>query len=345
MRALFLGLGGVGQRHLRNLRHLVPDAEIAAVRSLGRAFEIGPTLTADHSVDIVAKYAIRCFATIERAVADFRPDFAVVASPTSVHAEQTIALMQAGVPVLLEKPATASSAELDRLLAVQAETKVPVAVAYMLRTNPSVRRLRDLVASGRLGRLYAVDAVANSFMPGWHPYEKPTDFYAGRKDLGGGAILTEVHLCDLLDAMLGRPRRVWCVGGALSPYGLDVEDSVTALMEFEQDGRPLPVTLAVSFVQRPVRFGIQVKGERGTIAWDLLSTKVVVEDAEAGTTEEFAVPAFERNTMFVDEMAAFLAGLKTGRFETSLPVVAGGQRLALAMKESLESGQMIEVAR
>lgn len=343
MRALFLGLGGVGQRHLRNLRQLRPGTELAAVRHVGRAFEIGPTLQADHGVDIVEKYGIRLFPDIEQAAAAFAPDFAVVSSPTSAHAGQAIRLMRAGIPVLLEKPACADDAELDALLAVQAETKVAVAVAYMLRANPSVRRLLELVAARRIGRLYAVEAVANSFMPSWHPYEGYNTFYAGRRDLGGGAILTEVHLCDLLHTMLGLPRRLWCVGGQLSPFALDVEDSVTALMEYQTEGRPLPVTLTVSFVQRPVRFGITLKGEHGTIEWDLLTTSVTVEDATTGTREAFTAPTFERNTMFVDEMRAFLDGLDSGRLETALPLVAGGQRMALAMKRSLEGATPVEV--
>lgn len=345
MRALFLGLGGVGQRHLRNLTQLVPDVEVAAVRHVGRAFEIGSTLAADHSVDIISKYAIRLFADIGQAVREFAPDFAVIASPTSAHAAQALELIGHGVPMLLEKPICADTAELEALLAAQAATGVPVAVAYMLRANPSVRRLLELMAARRLGRLYSIELLANSFMPAWHPYESYNSFYAGRKDLGGGAILTEVHLCDLLNTMLGLPRRVWSVGGQLSPFNLDVEDSVTAMMEYQVDGRPLPVTMTVSFVQRPVRFGITVKGERGTMVWDLLQTSLTVEDAVAGTSEVFAVPAFERNNMFVDEMRAFLDGLKTGQFETSLPAVAGGQRIALAMKQSLESGTMVETVQ
>ena len=52
MKALFLGLGGVGQRHMRNLRAIEPNAEFAAVRHRGRRFEITPELEADETVDI-----------------------------------------------------------------------------------------------------------------------------------------------------------------------------------------------------------------------------------------------------------------------------------------------------
>lgn len=52
VKVLFLGLGSVGQRHLRNLRQLRPGAGIAAVRHDDRWFEITPDLAADRSVDM-----------------------------------------------------------------------------------------------------------------------------------------------------------------------------------------------------------------------------------------------------------------------------------------------------
>ena len=59
MKALFVGLGGIGQRHLRILRDLMPKVEISAVRRRGRRFEITDQLEADYSVDLIEKYQIR----------------------------------------------------------------------------------------------------------------------------------------------------------------------------------------------------------------------------------------------------------------------------------------------
>lgn len=341
MRVLFLGLGGVGQRHLRNLKSLVPRAQIAAVRHAGRSFEIGPDLQADHSVDIVQKYAIACYPDIAAAM-DFRPDFAVVSTPTSTHVPLTLELVRHGVPVLLEKPVTHDGAGLDELLAEAAQRKVTVAVAYMLRFHPLVRRMRELVSSRVLGRFLSVQVTAHSFMPSWHPYETYNGFYAGRKDLGGGAVMTEIHLVDLLQCMFGQPRRVWCIGGKLSGFDLDVEDTAAALLEYHVDGQVLPVSMNISFVQRPPRFGIVFNGERGRMEWSLADNRLTVEDSQGGLREDIAAPAFERNTMFVDEMRDFIACLREGTTpDSALERVVGGQHVALALKRSLDSGQPV----
>ncbi|MEO5373702.1 MAG: Gfo/Idh/MocA family oxidoreductase [Alphaproteobacteria bacterium] len=345
LKVLFQGLGGVGQRHLRNLRLLEPEAEVAAVRHTGRRFEIGPDLAANHGVDIVEKYGIRLYAGITEAVRAFRPDCAVVATPTSRHGADALALVELGVPVLLEKPACASEAELDALLTATERTGVPVMVAYMLNFNPSVTRLRQMVRDGAVGRVYGVRMEGNSFLPSWHPYERYNAFYAGRRDLGGGAVLTEIHLCNLLHGLFGLPRRLWTVGGHLSPWDLDVEDTATTLMEFDGPHGPVAATIDVSLVQRPIRFAVAVRGEKGRLDWSLLDNRVVLENAADGVRESFEAPAFERNTMFVEEMRHFIACVRTGCApDFSLKTVAGGERIALCMKQSLETGQPVTVS-
>ena len=56
MKALFIGLGGVGQRHLRILKKLYPNIQIGAVRKRGNTFEISDDLKIDKNVNIIKKY-------------------------------------------------------------------------------------------------------------------------------------------------------------------------------------------------------------------------------------------------------------------------------------------------
>lgn len=344
MKALFLGLGGIGQRHLRNLRTLHPEARIAAVRYANRTFEITSDLKADHSVDLVAKYEIALYPSIADAIAGFVPDVAIVASPTSVHTSQTVELLRAGLPVLLEKPISADREDLDEIARLVGEGRGPVMVGYMLRFHPGVRRLKELLDAGILGRLYSARIVAHAYMPDWHSYEGVKDFYAGRRDLGGGTILTNIHLIDLMYWMLGLPERLWCLGGSLSPFDFDVEDSTATLFDYRIDGRPVPVSLHLSFVQRPPKNAITFHGERGSLSWDLTGGKVVLAATSPGASDEYDFSAFAWNDMFVAELKHFLdAVAEKTRPESDFESVRGGHLLALAMRDSLESGEPVRV--
>lgn len=334
MKALFIGLGGVGQRHLRNLLRLQPDAALGAVRHTGRSFEIGYDLKPDYSVDIMEKYRIARFASLDEGIA-WRPDFAVVASPSSAHLAQVAALVRGGVPVFLEKPISSQAEGLDELLELTRAAGVPVMVGYMFRFHPGVRRFQELFAARAVGRVRTVHVLLHSYMPAWHSYEKYNDFYAGRKDLGGGAVLSEIHELDLVTAMLGTPGRVWSTGGTLSDLDLDVEDTACALMEFSLDGRLVPATLQMSFVQRPPARTITVYGERGSLSWDAMASRVVLADAENGASEE-DFSGFERNRMFEEELAHFLECVRDKKEPlTSLAAVMPGHRLALAIRDGL----------
>jgi predicted dehydrogenase len=334
LKALFFGLGGVGQRHLRNLRALRPEATIAAVRHTGRRFEIGNDLKADHGSDVTTKYGVQELKTLGEGL-DFRPDVAIVANPTARHVDTCAALLEAGIPVFVEKPAAVDRAGLDRLLGLA--RRKPLMVGYHLRFHPCVKRLRELVEARRVGQVQSIEVAVHSYMPSWHGYEQPTAFYAGRKDLGGGVVLTEIHEIDLLAWMFGQPSRVTAIRGA-GGHGLDVEETVGAVLEQQDDGKAFPVTLMMSFVQQPPARRFAVNGVDGRIVMDLPRLTVVVEGAN-GKSERFPIPDFDRNEIFLDELSHFLTCVERGTEPmTSIANVAAGERAALAIHESLASG-------
>jgi predicted dehydrogenase len=335
VKALFVGLGGVGQRHLRNLRRLRPDAELLAVRTRGRSFEIKDDLTPDHGVDIVKKYAIRVFGRIEDA-AKAMPDFAIVSNPTSLHVETTCGLLKRGIPVLLEKPISDSEEGLDELVELSRKKGVPVMVGYMMRFHPSAERMEGLLKAQAIGPVHSAVLISHSYVPSWHNYEQPKEFYAGSRSLGGGAVLTEIHELDLLHWYFGAPRRLWALGGKMSALGLDVEDTASSLLEFEQGGRCFPVSVNVSFAQTVPLRRFMVFGERGRIQWDILADRIAVEDHARGLNDVFEVPGFQRNDLFVRELEHFLDCLATKQEpKTALPLVLAGHCTALKIRAAV----------
>lgn len=337
MKALFFGLGGAGQRHLRNLKALHPSAQIGAVRHLGRRFEIGQDLKADFGADVAAKYDIKELPDLAAGLA-FRPDIAIVANPSARHVETCAALVEAGIAVLVEKPAAVDRAGLETLLGLSARG-VPLMVGYHLRFHPCVARLRALLEERRVGAIQSVEIAVHSHMPSWHAYESPGSFYAGVKGLGGGVVLTEIHEIDLLCWFFGLPDQVMGFGASPGGLGLDVEETVGAVIAGRDGSSRFPATLMLSFVQRPPSRRFAVNGSEGRIVMDIPRLTVVLEDAGGGAEEVFSVPALDRNSVFVEELAHFLDCVESGAEPlTSAARIAAGERTALALLESLDSG-------
>ena len=103
MKALFVGLGSIGQRHLRNLKKIRPDVELMAIRSKNS----GPVLSDSNQVirDISKQkyYGLSEFDLLEDALT-CKPDIVFITNPTSMHLSVAEEALKSGAFVFIEKP-------------------------------------------------------------------------------------------------------------------------------------------------------------------------------------------------------------------------------------------------
>ena len=336
MKVLFLGLGGIGQRHLRVLKEILPNSIISAVRHSSNAIEITDTLELNPEINIEEKYNITTFPSIEKAVID-KPDFAIIANPTSMHVETARKLVEHKIPVLLEKPISNSDGMVDELAELSIKNKTPVMIAYMMRFHPCVVKLEKYINDCILGNIYNISIDVNSYMPSWHKYESYNSFYAGRNDLGGGVILTEIHEIDLLNFFFGIPEKLYAVGGKRSSLDLDVEDSANILMEYKNGDSKFAVTLNMSFVQQTPLRQFNIFGESGSILWNIAENSIKLNDYINSYEEDHSYDNFQRNDLFRDQMLHFIESIKNKRVPlTDISRVLGSHKIAMSIKKALK---------
>jgi predicted dehydrogenase len=191
-----IGLGGIGQRHVRNLRTLLGDTvELLAWRVRRLSHVVTPTLQSDESRDVEREYRIRVFDTLDEALAQ-HPDVAFICNPSSLHVTPALACVRAGCDVFLEKPVSHNMDGLAELAREVNQRRRIVMVGYQLRFHPCFLRLEEILRNGLVGDLVAVRATVGEYLPGWHPYEDYRRMYASRADLGGGVIVSQIHEFD-----------------------------------------------------------------------------------------------------------------------------------------------------
>jgi predicted dehydrogenase len=345
MKSLIVGLGGIGQRHVRNLRALLGyDVEILAYRVRKLTQVITPTLQADTDRDVEREYQLRVFGDLELALEE-KPEVAFICNPSSLHLQAALACVRRGCDLFIEKPLSNGLDGLPELQALVAQKARIVMVGYQLRFHPCFLRLQEIVKKGLLGNLLAVRAAVGEYLPGWHRYEDYRQGYAARADLGGGVILSQIHEFDYLYSLFGKARRLFSVGGHWSNLELDVEDVASTLMECEFAGRPLPVHLQQDYLQRPPQRQCEVIGDAGKAILDFPALSVTRYDAEGAVADRFTCEQLDRNQLFVGELQHFLDCVKTRR----RPVVGLEEgiwslKLAVAAKESIATGRVIELS-
>lgn len=345
MKALMIGLGGIGQRHTRNLRAILGDSvEFIAYRFRRQTHVITPTLGADSTRNVEDEYSIRVFPSLKAALAE-KPDVAFICNPSNLHVVAALDCLKAGCDVFVEKPLADSMRGTEELLRIAEEQERVVMVGYQMRFHPCLQRLREVVQSGTLGRLLSVRATIGEYLPGWHPYEDYRQMYASRADLGGGVVLSQIHEFDYLYSLFGLPSRIYALGGHWSELEIDAEDTASTLMECSIDGRPLPIHLHQDFLQSPPSRQCEIIGDRARALMDLhaLTVTVFARGQAAPIVESFH--GFERNQLFIDQTRHFLECVRT-RQRPIVDLRDGLQslRMALAAKQSIATQRPIDPA-
>jgi predicted dehydrogenase len=337
-KVLFIGLGGIGQRHLRNvLRVLGKDTELVALRrEMSSSAEINNDLTRSDDVDIVKKYSISVKYDLQSALSAL-PYVTFICTPSSMHIEYAIAAVRAGSHVFIEKPLSDSLEGVEELEELAIANKKVVYVGFQLRFNPVINKLQELIDKNAIGVVTAVRSEVGEYMPGFHKYENYRDSYASRAELGGGVILTQIHELDYLQAIFGSPGYIYALAGSSPALGLDVEDVVEILMSVEFEGRSVPIALHMDFCQRPTRRSCLVYGEAGMIVGDLVRRTVVLTNKD-GERERFSWNDQDRNSQFIDQTSHFFDCLDLST-KPRVPLFEAKKslRIALAAKASLNS--------
>jgi predicted dehydrogenase len=205
--------------------------------------------------------------------------------------------------------------------------------------------VRALLDRRAVGRLMSARVAIGEFLPGAHPYEDYRQSYAGRADLGGGVVLSQSHELDYVCWLFGMPTRVLAVGGHLSDLDIDVEDTADSLLECVVEQRRVAVHVAQDFVRRPPVQTCEIVGECGRIHVDLRAPLLEVFDSSGRLVECQPFKDFSRNDLFMNELRHFLACLDG----TEVPLVslrdaAGSLRLALAIKQSIATGEAVRLS-
>jgi predicted dehydrogenase len=346
MKILIVGLGGIGQRHLRNLRTMRGnDLEIIASDPRSKLPVLTDQLKVEEGARLEEKYNLAIFPDLEQALAQ-KPQAAFICTPTSLHIPTAIRAAREGCALFIEKPLSHNLDQVDELIRLVEGRGLAAVVGYQMRFHPCLQRLYSLVQEQTVGRILSVRAVVGEYLPGWHTYEDYRQGYAARQDLGGGVILSQIHELDYLSWLFGMPRRVFGLGGHLSSLEVDVEDTADILMECTLDGHPVPISLHQDYIQNPPSRSCEIIGDAGKILVDLRALTVDVFDGGGRQVESTSYEGFQRNQMFLDEIKYFLDAVD-GKQTPLVSLRAGAQslRMALAVKESLASGKAVELER
>lgn len=344
MKILMVGLGGIGQRHVRNLRLIKgPDVEIIAFRYRNSSPVLTDQLSVEQGSNLAEKYSIKEYNDIDSALGE-KPDVVFICNPSSLHIPIALKAAQAGCNLFIEKPLSHNLEQVEELINIVESQNVKAVVGYQMRFHPCLLRLHSLIQEKRVGKIISARVEVGEYMPGWHVYEDYRQMYASKEELGGGVILTQIHELDYIYWLFGLPTRVFAMGGHLSSLDIDVEDTADILMECVVDQRPIPVSVHLDYVQQPPKRSCEIVGDAGKIVVDLRGLTLKVFDSSGNLSESNSYEGFDRNELFINELKYYFEYLQ-GDLGPLVTVREAMQslRIAFATKESLRTRKVVDL--
>lgn len=331
-RYLIVSLGSIGLRHLRNLRALKPDSQIAAWRMHGTPGDEPP-----EGCDFE-------FSSLDD-IRSFAPDAAIVAGPASTHVAVALQLMEMGIDVFVEKPISDTLEDAYTLVECAKERGVILMTGYSLRFMASLIEARHRVLAGDIGDVISVRAEVGQYLPNWRPGTDYRTSVSAQRSLGGGALLELSHEFDYILWCFGMPESVFCVGGHYSPLDLDVEDIAEIILTYTNPNRLISIHL--DFLQHSASRRCKFIGTKGTLIWDGITDCIETHFGPADARNTVHGPfTNDRNIMYIDEIQHFLNCVD----DRSAPQVDGTQGAAVlsivnAARLSIESATIVHLGR
>jgi 1,5-anhydro-D-fructose reductase (1,5-anhydro-D-mannitol-forming) len=324
MRWGLVGASTIADEHMVWAIRSVAGSDIGWVVSGSDAH--GKAFAAEHGIPNVTT-------DLARMLADPSVGAVYISSTNDKHHPQAMAAIAAGKHVLCEKPLAMTVADAAGMVRAAADKGVIFATNHHLRNAGSHRAIRDLIASGRIGRVLSVRVHHAVLLPphlqGWR-IESP--------DAGGGVIPDiTVHDADTVRFLLGEDPVTVVAQSGVSGMGQGVEDSVMSVWSMPSGAM---VMAHESFTHVFGRTGIEVYGTEGAVFARGVMTQEPLGRIDLVTARERTQVQFRNHDLY-DEGVAVFSRATSGRGRPSADGNDGVKSLAvaLAVRDAARTGQ------
>ena len=340
-----IGMGNIGKHHAGYLLEgRLPRCELVGVCS-----------TSPPKLEPYRAKGLKIFDHAQSLIQSREVDAVIVATPHYQHTSIGSAVLEAGLHLMVEKPISAHKADAQRLVAVAGKHPDRVfAAMFQLRTEPRYLKIRNLIQGGELGEIVRLGWIITD----WYrteAYYASGGWRATWKGEGGGVLLNQcLHNLDVIAWLLGMPARVrgFCQLGRY--HDIEVEDNVTAYLEYPNGATGVFIT---STGETPGTNRFEIAGTRGKVVLEnnrLTLTRNVSDMIEFSRAAKvgFAKPEVRHEEIPFQDAVAPHAALMQNFVEAILdgaPLIAPGEEglhsveLANAMLYASLIGQTVEL--
>ena len=288
MDVLFVGIGSIGTRHLKNLHEIAKrrgmELHADALRSSPRALpeETQQLLRAQYShFDELGHY-----------------DAAFITNPTHLHAHTLQELSGKVDCFFIEKPIFESTGyDLESLGLGDYQKAYVAAPMRWCGTFLALKKLMPTL------KPYSARVICSSYLPEWRPNVDYRKVYSAHKDMGGGVTIDLIHEWDYMVDLFGAPLECFNFKGTYSDLEIDSDDLSVYIARYPN----MLAEVHLDYFGREYRRSIELFCKDGTVTADFGEGTLTLAD---GTVEHYEEPVNER---YLREMDYFIDYVQNGK--------------------------------
>lgn len=248
-----IGCGVIGPWHAKSV-NLAEGADLVAVCDVD----------AEKAEKFAAEYGGKPYTDYIKLLDEAGLDIVSVCTPSGLHGEMAAAAAERGINVLSEKPLDISDESMRRMIDAARKNNVKLGCIFQRRTNAVIQKVREIVQSGKLGKMVLGDAYLK--------YYRSPEYYASAgwrgtwKLDGGGALMNQgVHCVDLMSWIMGPVAAVTAYAAPLVRK-IEVEDTAVAILKYASGA--FGVIQGTTSVCPGMNHRLEFHGEFGTLRLD-----------------------------------------------------------------------------
>lgn len=267
-------------------------------------------------------------------------DAVLIATPHYDHPPMAMKAMEKGKHVMVEKPIGVFTKNVRELNEKAKDANVVFGIMYNQRTNPIYRKMREMVKSGVLGEIKRTSWLITDWYRS-QAYYDTGGWRATWQGEGGGVLINQCpHNLDLWQWICGMPKRVTAFAHNGKWHDIEVEDDVTAYVEYENGATGIFVTTTADY---PGTNRFEIVGDLGKLVYEfdrLTYYKLEMSEREFNqeNKEMFATPTATKTVIDLTENP------QTSDLPKGAPLDGGTQHVGVLnafIKEIKGEGQLI----
>ena len=268
LKFLVIGLGSMGRRRIRNL--------LANKINKQNIFGFDPWSKRAKSVG--KEYDIKITDNYNEAIKKFNPDVFIISTPPNTHHNYFLDAIKSKKHFFVEHPTTDRG--YDSLF-----TKIPKGIigvpSNSWRFNPSVKKIKELVNTGTIGKILAFQYHMGQRLPDWHPWEDFRKVYFSKKETGACREMFAFELGWLTFALnLSAVKNISGITKKLSDLDMDADDFYSAVLNFK-DG--ISATMVIDLLSHKPFRTLRVFGSKGVLEWEWLDYEIKIHRSRHDT--------------------------------------------------------------